>query len=249
MYSGRFQRRPKSVSHTPPFNSQTTPSHKSSKFFFSHRISDITFIAKISRIPPFQDRLRMSNTHAEVSRTSEKQNPSQNAIRHGCCAVEALLLENEKIEDYRRLDQSMRAAYDAPTDWELDLLSHAIESEWFHLRATKAYAKVEAEIYKSTPDPAEWSEEQHKKLGRFLRYKTKHANDVRAHLKLLEGFKRKRQIEAKDAAAANLKQSKVDLKTEKEITKRNKSEKLALLEVLSHHGLVRYDDLEGVLDK
>jgi hypothetical protein len=53
----------------------------------------------------------------------------------------------------------------------------------------------------------------------------------------------------KETAAATLKQSKVALKTEKEITKRNKSEKLALLEALSHHGLVRYDDLEGVFDE
>jgi hypothetical protein len=143
----------------------------------------------------------------------------------------------------------MRAAYETLVDWELDLLNHAIESEWFHVRATKAYAKVESELYKSTLDPTEWSEEQHKKLGRFLRYKTKHANDVRAHLKLLEGFKRKRLIETRGTAAATLKQSKVDLKTEKEITKRNKTEKLALLEALSHHGLVRYDDLEGVFDE
>jgi hypothetical protein len=191
----------------------------------------------------------MSNIQAQISRDSEKQNPAQNAIRHGCCAVETMLLATEKIEDYRRLDQSMRAAYDTPTDWELDLLNHAIESEWFHVRATKAYAKVESELYKSTLDPTEWSEEQHKKLGRFLRYKTKHANDVRAHLKLLEGFKRKRLIETRGTAAATLKQSKVDLKTEKEITKRNKTEKLALLEALSHHGLVRYDDLEGVFDE
>jgi uncharacterized lipoprotein YddW (UPF0748 family) len=143
----------------------------------------------------------------------------------------------------------MRAAYDTPTDWELDLLNHALQCEWFHIRATKAYAKVEAELYKSTPDPTEWTEEQHKKLDRFLRYKTKHANDVRAHLKLLEGFKRKRRIESRETAAATLQQSKVHLKTEKESTNRNKSEKLALLEALSHHGLVRYDDLEGVFDE
>jgi hypothetical protein len=191
----------------------------------------------------------MSNTQAEISRDSEKQNPAKNAIRHGCCAVESLILETEKIEDYRRLEQSLRAAYETLVDWELDILNHAIESEWFHVRATKAYAKVEAELYKATPDPADWTEEQHKKLGRFLRYKTKHANDVRAHLKLLEGFKRTRRIEVKETAAATLKQSKVALKTEKEITKRNKSEKLALLEALSHHGLVRYDDLEGVFDE
>jgi hypothetical protein len=191
----------------------------------------------------------MSNTPAESPRDFQKQNPARNAIRHGCCAVESLILETEKIEDYRRLEQSMRAAYETLLDWELDILNHAIDCEWFHLRATKAYAKVEAELYKSTPDPTEWTEEQHKKLGRFLRYQTKHANDVRAHLKLLEGFKRKRRIENRETAAATLKQSKVDLKTEKEITRRNKSEKLALLEALSHHGLVRYDDLEGVFDE
>jgi hypothetical protein len=191
----------------------------------------------------------MTNNQLESSRDSQKQNPAQNAIRHGCCALESLIIETEKIEDYRRLEQSLSAAYETLVDWELDILNHAIESEWFHVRATKAYAKVEAELYKSTPDQTEWTEEQHKKLGRFLRYKTKHANDVRAHLKLLEGFKRKRRMESREAAAATLKQSKVDLKTEKEITKRNKSEKLALLEALSHHGLVRYDDLEGVFDE
>jgi hypothetical protein len=106
----------------------------------------------------------MSDTQAEISRDSQKQNPAQNAIRHGCCAVESLILETEKIENYRRLEQSLRAAYDTPTDWELDLLNHAIESEWFHVRATKAYAKVEAELYKAAPDPTEWTEEQYKKL-------------------------------------------------------------------------------------
>jgi hypothetical protein len=191
----------------------------------------------------------MANQDEEMSRDSQKQNPAQNAIRHGCCAVESLILETEKIEDYRRLEQSMRAAYETLVDWELDILNHAIESEWFHFRATKAYAKVEAALYKATPEPADWTEEQHKKLGRFLRYKTKHANDVRARLKLLEGFKRKRHIETRETAAATIEQSKVALKTEKEITKRNKSEKLALLEALSHHGLVRYDDLEAVFDE
>jgi hypothetical protein len=191
----------------------------------------------------------MSNIQAEIPPASQKQNAAQNAIRHGCCAVESLILETEKIEDYRRLQQSLRSAYETLVDWELDILNHAIESEWFHVRAAKAYAKVEAELYKATPDPTDWTEEQHKKLGRFLRYKTKHANDVRAHLKLLEGFKRKRRIESRDTAAATLKQSKADLKTEKEITTRNKSEKLAVLEALSHHGLVRYDDLEGVFDE
>jgi hypothetical protein len=89
----------------------------------------------------------MSNIQAEIPRESEKQNPAKNAIRHGCCAVESLILETEKLEDYRLLEQSLRAAYDTPTDWELDILNHAIECEWFHIRATKAYAKVEAELY------------------------------------------------------------------------------------------------------
>jgi hypothetical protein len=45
----------------------------------------------------------MSNTQPEISRDSEKQNPARNALRHGCCAVESLILETEKIEDYCRL--------------------------------------------------------------------------------------------------------------------------------------------------
>jgi hypothetical protein len=127
----------------------------------------------------------MINTQAEISRESQEQNPAQNAIRHGCNAVESLILETEKIEDYRRLEQSLLSAYDAPTAWELDILDHAIESEWFHLRATKACAKVEAELYNATCEPTDWTAEQRQKLARFLRYKTKHAKDSGAHLQLL----------------------------------------------------------------
>jgi hypothetical protein len=54
----------------------------------------------------------MSNTPVGISRESQTQNPALNALRHGCCAVESLILETEKIEDYRRLEQSMRAAYE-----------------------------------------------------------------------------------------------------------------------------------------
>jgi hypothetical protein len=39
------------------------------------------------------------------------------------------------------------------------------------------------------------------------------------------------------------------LENRKRKTKRNKSEKLALLEALSHQGLVRYNDLAGVFDE
>ena len=136
------------------------------------------------------------------------------------------------------------------------MLNHAIETEWFHIRATKAYAEVEAKLYQDTPNPADWTEDQHKKLSRFLRYKTKHAHDVNAYLKATGSL-------SSATAAANLreqranivkheklesKQAKLESNQEKKQTEQDKSAKLAMLDALSQQGLVRWQDLEGVFD-
>jgi hypothetical protein len=60
-------------------NSQTKPGARSPKLFFSHRISDITLVAKMFRKTPIQDWLSMHNTSTDTSRDSQKQHPALQA--------------------------------------------------------------------------------------------------------------------------------------------------------------------------
>lgn len=164
------------------------------------------------------------------------QPPSRNALKHGCCALDTLILPAENVEDFRALEKSLRDAYETPTEWELDLLNHAIQAEWFHIRATKAYAQFEFSLYRSVPDPSEWTDAQHRNLARFLRYKTKHANDVAAHLKRLQAFKKVRPVPKKEPEPPP------------SLLQKQRAEKLAYLDILAQDGLVRWQDLDGVFD-
>jgi DUF438 domain-containing protein len=151
--------------------------------------------------------------------------PNLNALRHGCCAVETILLPHEKQEDFESLKKEYQDTYENLGEFEQDLLNHAILSEWLHIRATKSYLETEFALYTETPSQANWTDDQHTKLNRALRYKTKHANDVRAHLKHLESFKRARRAEVKEAATIAVKKQTVELKLEQQKTEQMKLER------------------------
>ena len=47
----------------------------------------------------------------------------------------------------------------------------------------------------TTPDILAWTEDQHKSLGRFLRYRTTHTNTVAKHRKAIEDYRKNRAAE------------------------------------------------------
>jgi len=118
-----------------------------------------------------------------------------NALKHGCCAVDTLLLPTERIEDYKALETIWLKSYQPSSDAERHLVTELINADWYLQRATRAYASVEAELYKANPNPAEWTEVQDRKLGRYLRYKTAHTNNVIRCQKRVEDFRKARLAE------------------------------------------------------
>ncbi len=78
--------------------------------------------------------------------------PNLNALRHGCCAVETILLPHEKQEDFESLTKEYQDTYENLGEFEQDLLHHAI-------------------LYTETPSQSNWTDDQHTKLNRALRYK------------------------------------------------------------------------------
>jgi hypothetical protein len=129
---------------------------------------------------------------------------SRNAMKHGCCAVDTLILPDENIEDYKALDQIWCRAYNPQTEPERHLVAELVQADWFLQRATRKYNEVESELYKSNPNPAEWTEAQDRKLGRFLRYKTAHTNTVIKCRKAIEDYRKAKLAETAAAEKSAL---------------------------------------------
>jgi hypothetical protein len=129
-------------------------------------------------------------------------NSSKNATKHGCCAVGTLLLPTESAEDLHALENLWQNSYKPTTEAERHLVQELAHADWFLQRATRAYAEVEASLYAANPSPAEWTEQQDRKLGRYLRYKTAHTNNVIKCRKAVEDFRKARAAEKAAAEKA-----------------------------------------------
>jgi len=141
---------------------------------------------------------------------------STNALKHGCCAVSTLLLPTERIEDYQALESIWHNSYNPSTEAERHLVQELINADWLLQRATRAYANVEAELYAQNPNPAQWSESQDRKLGRYLRYKTAHTNNVIRCQKRVEDYRK-----ARAAEKANLEKSALAIERLKKLQQKN----------------------------
>jgi len=132
-----------------------------------------------------------------------------NALKHGCCAVDTLLLPTERLEDLQALENLWHKSYNPTTEAERHLVQELAHADWFLQRATRACASVEAELYKANPNPAEWTEAQDRKLGRYLRYKTANTNNVIKHRKAVEDYRKARLAEKAAAEKSALAQVKI----------------------------------------
>jgi hypothetical protein len=121
---------------------------------------------------------------------------ARNAVKHGCCADDTLILKCESVEDYLALEATWFQAYKPKTDAEKHLVQELVNADWFQQRATRTVVQVEAQIMEETPNPINWSDEQHKKLNRFLRYQVTRSNTCNRVRKALEDFLAKRAAQA-----------------------------------------------------
>jgi hypothetical protein len=119
-----------------------------------------------------------------------KQTSARNAIKHGCCSTETLILPTEKIEDFQALEATWFQAYSPKIDLETHLLNQVIQADWFLQRATRALAKVEAQIWNENPDPMFWNDYQHKAIQRFTRYQTARRNEFNKAKKALDDHRK-----------------------------------------------------------
>ena len=103
-------------------------------------------------------------------RTPEgKSKSSENSTRHGCCSKKPLI-KGESEEEFNELRQNWVDDYRPRNKSELLLVEQAVEAQWALRRNTNRYNDLEASLQER--NALEWTEEEHKKMERFTRYRT-----------------------------------------------------------------------------
>jgi len=105
-------------------------------------------------------------------RTTEgKERASRNALTHGCTS-KRLLLPGDDPAEWEALQAQWLADYEPDKPTFRDQVLRAAEADWLLRRAMDRYCAAEQKLCKDEPDFLEWTEEQHKILERFGRYRT-----------------------------------------------------------------------------
>jgi len=120
---------------------------------------------------------------------------SRNATKHGCCSTETLILATESQEEFKSLQSAWFQTYQPKLEAEVHLVRQLIEADWFNQRSTRTVAEVEAYLFKTTPNPADWTEAQQKTLTRFLRYQTTRNNILIKSRKAVGDYRKNRAAE------------------------------------------------------
>jgi hypothetical protein len=124
-----------------------------------------------------------------------KATSSQNARKHGMRS-KTVIIGDEKQEDFDRLAAGWRAEYDDDGQATKSLLERVILNDWFLQRAERRYMELECEL--AAVDALEWTEEDHKKIELYLRYKTTNERSFYRALNALRGLRKDKIREVMD---------------------------------------------------
>lgn len=98
-----------------------------------------------------------------------KRKSSQNARTHGCCS-KTLIINGESQDEFDELSADWHDEYQPRSKRERWALDDAVRAQWDLRRNTDRYYDFEVELGKKSP--LAWTEEEHKQMERYLRYKT-----------------------------------------------------------------------------
>lgn len=136
----------------------------------------------------------VSNPSSGPKTDAGKAVSSRNSLRHGCCAS-TLILSAENPQDYKNLELTWFQAYTPKNDAETHLVQELVNADWFLQRATRSVAETEFRLFEAEPDQINWTEQQQRTLGRFLRYQATRANNLKRAQKAVEDFRKSRAAE------------------------------------------------------
>ena len=170
----------------------------------------------------------ISNPSTGPKTEAGKATASRNSLKHGCCA-DILILPTENATDYKSLEATWFKSFPTNDDAEKHLIQELVNADWFLQRATRTVAGVEAELFTLEPNPLNWTEPQQRSLGRFLRYQTTRANNVKRARKAIEDFRKHRASEKLSAQKLTTAQTRLKAFQEKHKPEPTFDETIALM--------------------
>lgn len=133
-----------------------------------------------------------------------KARSSQNSTKHGCCSKKALI-QGESAEEYDELREDWLDDYRPKGKSVHMLVEQAAEAQWVLRRNLNRYNDAEESLQEKSA--LEWTDEEHKKIERFTRYRTTAERSFTRAVNTLEQAwtrRRKRVEERAEAAEAEV---------------------------------------------
>lgn len=115
-----------------------------------------------------------------------KRDPSDNAVKHGCCSKKIRFLKNEDPAEYDRTWVRWGERYNPADDAEFEMVRQLVDANWGMQRSARVFEEYEFELLNNHPDPATWTREQHNQLASLQRYATTATNKFNKALRLIE---------------------------------------------------------------
>jgi len=123
----------------------------------------------------------------------ESHEPRLNAVKHGCCARSPVLPgEDESL--WRELEQDWLTEYNPQTATSKAFVTEAALAFWAKARCRRHLEQVEFSL--SHKNAMDWTNEDHQRYSRFLRYKTAADRSFSRAFKDLEYLRKARMSEA-----------------------------------------------------
>ena len=110
---------------------------------------------------------------------------SQNSTKHGCCSRK-IIIRGESEEEFNQLLEDWLREYNPQNSAERAFVLQAVEAQWVLRRNTNRYYELEQSLEDKTV--LEWTEQDHKQIERFTRYK------ITAERSFARAFKNVEQI-------------------------------------------------------
>ncbi len=155
-----------------------------------------------------------------------KEASSRNAVKHGCCSTETLLVGDETLDQFQALEAMWFQSYSPKDELETHFLNQIVQCDWFLQRVTRTLAVVEADVYSRMSMPINFNDYHHLALQRFMRYQTARRNEFTKAKKALDDHRKMQANEKRQDEKQALAKEKVEL-----YKKKNKS-KLSFIEMV-----------------
>jgi hypothetical protein len=127
-----------------------------------------------------------------------KETSSRNAVKHGCCSTDTLLVGDETLDQFQALEAMWFQSYSPKDELETHFLNQIVQCDWFLQRVTRTLAVVEADVYSRMSMPINFNDYHHLAIQRFMRYQTARRNEFTKAKKALDDH-RKMQANEKRA--------------------------------------------------